>query len=151
MNEYTQGVCQDGAAILKDGQQMTVDEILSELRQSSQIREAVFRALSEFSVDRESEKQGEEIWGCVDATNAKGVNVMKRFDVSVEGHYPSVHDIEYEDDGWLVLADEAMKIKRQRDQLREALENVMYYIETDDMRTLDLNKARAALKATEEG
>lgn len=33
MSEYTQGVCEDGAAILKDGQQMTIDEILAELRQ----------------------------------------------------------------------------------------------------------------------
>lgn len=29
--EYTQGICQDGAAILKDGRPMTIEEILSEL------------------------------------------------------------------------------------------------------------------------
>lgn len=29
--EYSQGICQDGAAILKDGQMMTVEEIVSEL------------------------------------------------------------------------------------------------------------------------
>lgn len=31
MSKYTQGVCEDGAAILKDGQPMTIDEIVSEL------------------------------------------------------------------------------------------------------------------------
>lgn len=30
--EYTQGICGDGAAILKDGQPMRIEEILSELR-----------------------------------------------------------------------------------------------------------------------
>lgn len=32
MSTYTQGVCEDGAAILKDGQMMTIEEILVELR-----------------------------------------------------------------------------------------------------------------------
>ncbi len=32
MTTYSQGVCQDGAAILKDGQPMTIEEILFELR-----------------------------------------------------------------------------------------------------------------------
>lgn len=31
-HEYTQGVCHDGAAILKDGSPMTIEEILAELR-----------------------------------------------------------------------------------------------------------------------
>ena len=35
-HEYSQGVCQDGAAILKDGQPMTIEEILAELRGNSQ-------------------------------------------------------------------------------------------------------------------
>ena len=34
MCEYTQGVCGDGAAILKDGVPMTVEEILAELRRA---------------------------------------------------------------------------------------------------------------------
>lgn len=32
MSEYTQGVCEDGAAILKDGKPLTIEEILAELR-----------------------------------------------------------------------------------------------------------------------
>lgn len=32
--EYTQGICGDGAAILKDGKQMTIEEILNELRRN---------------------------------------------------------------------------------------------------------------------
>ena len=31
---YTHGVCDDGAAILKDGKQMTIEEILIELRRT---------------------------------------------------------------------------------------------------------------------
>lgn len=31
MTTYTQGICEDGAAILKDGVMMTVDEIVAEL------------------------------------------------------------------------------------------------------------------------
>jgi hypothetical protein len=34
MSEYTQGICADGAAILKDGVMMTIEEILEGLRQS---------------------------------------------------------------------------------------------------------------------
>lgn len=30
--EYSQGLCSDGAAILKDGQKMTIEQILLELR-----------------------------------------------------------------------------------------------------------------------
>ena len=33
MSDYTQGVCEDGAAILKDGQPMTVEEVLDRLRE----------------------------------------------------------------------------------------------------------------------
>ena len=32
MSEYTQGVCHDGAAVLKDGNMMTIGEIIEELR-----------------------------------------------------------------------------------------------------------------------
>jgi len=31
MSEYTQGICGDAAAILKDGQMMTIEEIVSQL------------------------------------------------------------------------------------------------------------------------
>ncbi|WP_372374231.1 hypothetical protein ACDI10_09935 [Vreelandella venusta] len=33
MSEYTQGVCRDGAAILKDGQPLTIEQILEALRE----------------------------------------------------------------------------------------------------------------------
>ncbi len=38
MTEYTQGICEDGAAILKDGVMMTIEEILHELRTSAQLK-----------------------------------------------------------------------------------------------------------------
>lgn len=37
MNKYTQGICEDGAAILKDGLPLTIEEILSGLRHSDQL------------------------------------------------------------------------------------------------------------------
>jgi uncharacterized protein YlxW (UPF0749 family) len=39
--EYTQGICEDGAAILRDGQPMTVEEILDALRNSEQLKAEV--------------------------------------------------------------------------------------------------------------
>lgn len=38
MAEYSQGVCGDGAAILRDGQRMTVDEIVAELNAADAVR-----------------------------------------------------------------------------------------------------------------
>jgi len=38
MSEYTQGVCQDGAAILKDGQPLSIEEILADLRGRDDLR-----------------------------------------------------------------------------------------------------------------
>jgi hypothetical protein len=37
MCEYSQGVCHDGAAILRDGQPMTVEEIIGELRKAQKL------------------------------------------------------------------------------------------------------------------
>ena len=39
MSEYTQGVCQDGAAILEDGKMLTIEEIFKKLRELSQLQE----------------------------------------------------------------------------------------------------------------
>ena len=38
MTEYTQGVCMDGAAILKDGEMMTIEEILDGLREIATLK-----------------------------------------------------------------------------------------------------------------
>lgn len=38
MTEYTQGVCEDGAAIIKDGQMLTIEQILDELRQGVELQ-----------------------------------------------------------------------------------------------------------------
>lgn len=45
MSEYSQGVCQDGAAILKDGQMMTIEEILRELNNHKRLSEALSKVL----------------------------------------------------------------------------------------------------------
>ncbi len=42
MREYSQGVCQDGAAILCDGAQMTVEEILARLRTLEDVRAVIY-------------------------------------------------------------------------------------------------------------
>lgn len=40
MREYSQGICEDGAAILCDGQMMTIEEILEDLmRQAQQLHD----------------------------------------------------------------------------------------------------------------
>lgn len=38
MSEYTQGVCHDGAAIMKDGQPLTIEQILEGLRERDEYR-----------------------------------------------------------------------------------------------------------------
>ena len=38
MNEYSQGVCEDGAAILKNGQPMTVEEIIQSLQELEKVK-----------------------------------------------------------------------------------------------------------------
>lgn len=35
--EYSQGVCSDGALILKDGEPMTIDEVIAELSRLTQL------------------------------------------------------------------------------------------------------------------
>ena len=39
MHDYSQGICADGAAILKDGQPMTIEQILYELRCADMLAE----------------------------------------------------------------------------------------------------------------
>ena len=41
MSEYSQGVCQDGTAILKNGDIMTIEEIIKELRNGSELEKKV--------------------------------------------------------------------------------------------------------------
>lgn len=41
MREYSQGICQDGAAILCDGQMMTIEKILARLRTLEDVRAVI--------------------------------------------------------------------------------------------------------------
>lgn len=41
MSEYSQGIYQDGAAILKDGRMMTIEEIIAELNNHEKLVEAL--------------------------------------------------------------------------------------------------------------
>ena len=41
MHEYTEGIMNDGAAILKDGVQMSVSEVIAELNRASALEEAL--------------------------------------------------------------------------------------------------------------
>ena len=50
MSEYSQGVCQDGAAILKDGQMVTIEEILAELNNHEKLVETLDEALTDIHV-----------------------------------------------------------------------------------------------------
>lgn len=42
MREYSQGICQDGAAILCNGVQMTVEEIIARLRTLEDVRAVIY-------------------------------------------------------------------------------------------------------------
>ena len=42
MREYSQGVCQDGAVILCNGVQMTIEEILDRLRTLEDVRGVIY-------------------------------------------------------------------------------------------------------------
>lgn len=41
MSEYSQGICDDGAAILRDGQPLAIEEILQRLRQRDELLAAL--------------------------------------------------------------------------------------------------------------
>jgi len=45
MCEFSQGICADGAVILKDGQQMTIEEVLELLRTIQPLKDAINEAL----------------------------------------------------------------------------------------------------------
>lgn len=47
MSEYTQGIAFDGVAILKDGQPLRPDDIVTELRRLAQLEAAIRWALGE--------------------------------------------------------------------------------------------------------
>lgn len=51
MSEYTQGICGDAAAILKDGQMMTIEEIVSQLSNLNRRVEELEMALQGFVDD----------------------------------------------------------------------------------------------------
>ena len=38
MDKYSQGICHDGAAILKDGAMMTVDDVVAELNRIAELK-----------------------------------------------------------------------------------------------------------------
>ena len=44
VREYSQGICRDGAAILCDGAQMTIEEILARLRTLEDVRAVIHNA-----------------------------------------------------------------------------------------------------------
>jgi hypothetical protein len=53
MNDYSQGICEDGAAILKDGLPMTIEQILTELRSAQQPSAVVPSGVWQFYFDGE--------------------------------------------------------------------------------------------------
>jgi len=50
MSEYSEGICGDGVAILKDGTMMTPDEIVADLRRIQQLEEENTRLEKAWSV-----------------------------------------------------------------------------------------------------
>lgn len=48
MSEFTQGVCDDGAAILRDGKQLTIEEILIGLNRAEALAKNARKKLNAF-------------------------------------------------------------------------------------------------------
>src|SRR5690554_6886403 len=64
MSDYSQGVCQDGAAILKDGEMLTIEQILEHLKQRDRLVE-VLREVLDARIDFETTATGHS---CKDKT-----------------------------------------------------------------------------------
>ena len=63
MSDYTQGVCEDGAAILKDGLPMTIEHILTELRGAQDGGEPVAGEMVSVDVSTCDEDVGNRVFG----------------------------------------------------------------------------------------
>lgn len=57
MSEYTQGVCADGAAILKDGQPLTIEQILEALRERDSLKAHAVEVAAAVGFDDSSDYQ----------------------------------------------------------------------------------------------
>ena len=58
MHEYTEGIMNDGAAILKDGVQMSVSEVIAELNRANALEEAL-RPIAKMWIDTKAVFIGE--------------------------------------------------------------------------------------------
>lgn len=56
-HEYSQGICADGAAILKDGVPMTPEEIVRELQSASEIVQGNVQAMGNLCFNEEDRYQ----------------------------------------------------------------------------------------------
>ena len=50
MSEYSEGICGDGVAILKDGTMMTPDEIVADLRRIQHLTEALEKIANDSTI-----------------------------------------------------------------------------------------------------
>ncbi|MGO3214807.1 MAG: hypothetical protein ACTIJ4_01755 [Halomonas sp.] len=57
MSEYTQGVCHEGAAILKDGQPLTIEQILEKLRERDALKAHAIAVAAAVGYDENSAYQ----------------------------------------------------------------------------------------------
>jgi hypothetical protein len=83
MSEYSQGVCEDGAAILKDGLPMTIEQILNELRSAQKPIAVVPEGLAlvpaiatreiEDAIGRNRNLKASEIWEVAVSVASKNV------------------------------------------------------------------------------
>jgi hypothetical protein len=83
MSEYSQGVCEDGAAILKDGLPMTIEQILTELRSAQKPSAVVPEGLAlvpaiatreiEDAIGRNRNLKASEIWEVAVSVASKNV------------------------------------------------------------------------------
>jgi len=55
-HEYSQGICGDGVAILKDGQPMTIEEIVDELQKGQAARATGSASVADFRAEIRTER-----------------------------------------------------------------------------------------------
>lgn len=119
-SEYSQGICEDGAAILRDGQPMTVEEILDALRDSEKLQAEVERLrehndeLQRYNLGfAESELRFQQERDQLKAAVALAVDAFKRYEMDVEAYPTTEHIIMMRNLNGVLAAHDAEVIERE--------------------------------------
>ena len=70
MSEYSEGICGDGVAILKDGTMITPDEIAADLRRIQQLETLLALLDSDYETGRNPDPEDEKVVGVYRVTGS---------------------------------------------------------------------------------